>query len=223
MKLLLIEDDRALTAALVRGLTADGYSTETAHDGDEGLWLAREGRFDLLVVDLMLPGRNGYRICRALRDAGDWTPILVLTAKDGELDQTEAFEAGADDFLAKPFSYRILLARIRALLRRGATAPAPVEHVGGLRLDLGRRTVAIGGRRIRLTAREFDVLAYLVRRSGTVVSKRDLLDGVWQSDFQGDPNIVEVYVRRLRTKLGLEAVGGRIETLRGAGYRLRDD
>lgn len=220
VKLLLIEDDEKIAAAVRRGLEAEGFIVDVSHDGEEGLWMATEGSYDLIVLDVMLPGRNGYRVCADLRAAGDWTPILMLTAKAGDLDEAEGLDTGADDYLTKPFSFAVLVARVRALLRRaGDRAPAP-ETVGALRVDPRERRVWVGAKEVDLTAREFQVLEFLVRRAGRVLSKEEILDGVWAHDFDGDPNIVEVYIRRLRRKLG-EPFGRRaIETLRGAGYRL---
>ena len=223
MKLLLVEDDMKLAAAVRRGLEAEGFTVEVAADGDEGLWRATEGTYDLVVLDIMLPGRNGYRVCADLRAAGDWTPILMLTAKDGDLDEAEALDTGADDFLTKPFSFAVLVARVRALLRRAADRSVAPVAVGDLRVDQARRRAWRGECEIELTAREFDVLALLVRRAGEVLSKARILAGVWDSDFTGDPNIVEVYVRRLRRKVD-EPFGRRtIETVRGAGYRIATD
>jgi two-component system OmpR family response regulator len=221
VKLLLVEDDAKIAAAVRRGLEAEGFSVEHAADGVQGLWLATEGTWDAIVLDLMLPERNGFRVCRHLRAAGDWTPILVLTAKTGELDETEALDTGADDFLSKPFSFPVLVARLRALLRRGAD-PVPAE-VGDLVVDRAAHTVRRADVEIALTARELAVLDLLVRRRGQVLSKQQILDAVWEFDFDGDPNIVEVFIRRLRTKVD-EPFGRRsIETVRGAGYRVVDD
>ena len=221
MKLLFVEDDKKLATAVKRGLEAEGFTVEIAYDGEDGLWMATEGSYDLIVLDIMLPGRNGYLICADLREAGDWTPILMLTAKGGELDEAEALDTGADDYLAKPFSFAVLVARIRALLRRAAgRVPVPVS-AGGVRIDPTSRRVWCGETQVALTAREHDVLEFLVRRAGQVLSKDEILAGVWELDFEGDPNIVEVYIGRLRRKLA--AASGRdspIETVRGAGYRL---
>jgi DNA-binding response OmpR family regulator len=223
MKVLVVEDDRKIATAVKRGLEGEGFTVEVAFDGDEGLWMATEGAYDLIVLDIMLPGRNGFRICAALRDAKDWTPILMLTAKDGELDEAEALDTGADDYLTKPFSFPVLVARVRALLRRSTGRnPAPVS-IGDLRIDPGARRVWRGDVEIPSTAREFDVLEFLVRRSGQVLGKRDILAGVWDLDFDGDPNIVEVYVRRLRRKVDEPFGRHSIETVRGAGYRIVDD
>jgi DNA-binding response OmpR family regulator len=223
MKLLLVEDDKKIAAAVRRGLEAEGFGVDVALDGTDGLWMATEGTYDLVVLDIMLPGRNGFQICADLRDAGDWTPILMLTAKDGDLDEAEALDTGADDYLTKPFSFPVLVARVRALLRRvGSQPPAPVE-VGDLRLDPGARRVWRGDTQIELTAREFDVVEFLVRRAGQVMSKPDILDGVWDFDFDGDPNIVEVYIRRLRRKIDEPFDRRSIETVRGAGYRISVD
>ena len=204
-----------LAGALAAGTT---IAVAVAFDGNDGLWRAREGVYDLIVLDILLPGRNGYQICGDLRSEGIWTPILILTAKAGDLDETEALDTGADDYLTKPFSFPVLIARVRALLRRTTGRnPVPLE-VDGLRIDPGRRRVWTGDREVSLTAREFDVLEFLVRRAGQVLSKHEILTGVWDLDFDGDPNIVEVYVGRLRRKL--DTPGGLIETVRGAGYRL---
>jgi two-component system, OmpR family, response regulator len=220
VKLLLVEDDTKLAAAVRRGLEAEGFTVEVATDGDEGLWRATEGTFDLVLLDIMLPGRNGYRICADLRAAGDWTPILMLTAKDGDLDEAEALDTGADDYISKPFSFAVMVARVRALLRRSADRTVAPAEVGDLRIDPTRRRAWRGEHELVLTAREFDVLALLVRRAGQVLSKTEILAIVWDSDFSGDPNIVEVYVRRLRRKVD-EPFGRRsIETVRGAGYRM---
>jgi DNA-binding response OmpR family regulator len=220
VKLLVVEDDVKVAAALARGLRAEGFTVDLAADGDDGLWRAIEGSYDLIVLDIMLPGRNGYRLCADLRAQGDWTPVLMLTAKDGDQDEAEALDTGADDYLRKPFSFDVLVARLRALLRRSTPTPGELVVVGDLRMDPAARAVCRGDRPLTLTAREFEVLEFLARRAGTVQSKADILAGVWEFDFDGDPNIVEVYVRRLRRKVD-EPFGVRsIETVRGAGYRL---
>jgi len=217
VKLLLVDDDATLTAALRRGLTAEGFTVEVAADGPDGVWRGREGGYDLILLDIMLPGANGFRVCAELRRAGVRTPILMLTAKDGDLDEAEALDTGADDYLRKPFSFPVLVARIHALLRRAALGdPAPLQ-VGNLRVDVRARRAMHGDAEVALTAREFQLLTFLVRRSGRVVSKRDILAGVWEDGYEGDPNVVEVYVARLRRKLGASPA---IETLRGIGYRL---
>jgi two-component system, OmpR family, response regulator len=220
MKLLLVEDDKKIATAVKRGLEAEGFAVEVSFDGNDGLWRATEGSFDLIVLDILLPSRNGYRVCADLREAGIWTPVLVLTAKDGDLDEAEALDTGADDYLTKPFSFPVLVARIRALLRRaGGRDPVPVE-VGGLRIEPGARRAFRGEVELGLTRREFDVLEFLVRRAGTVLSKLEILAGVWDDAFEGDPNIVEVYVRRLRRKIDEPFGTTSIVTVRGSGYRI---
>jgi two-component system OmpR family response regulator len=223
VKVLLVEDDKKIATMVKRGLEAEGYTIEVALTGTDGLWLAREGTYDLIILDVLLPGRNGFQVCADLREAGDWTPILMLTAKDGELDEAEALDTGADDYLTKPFSFAVLVARVRALLRRAAgREPMPLV-AGDLRIEPLQRRVWRGDTEVRLTARQFDVLEFLMRRVGHVLSKQEILDGVWEYEFDGDPNIVEVYVRRLRTRID-EPFGRRaIETIRGAGYRLAAD
>jgi two-component system, OmpR family, response regulator len=220
MKLLLVEDDAKIAAALRRGLLAEGFTVEVAADGVDGLWRAQEGSYDLILLDIMLPGRNGYRVCADLRQEGDTTPILMLTAKDGDLDEAEGLDSGADDYLRKPFSFPVLVARVHALLRRAALGDPPPLTAGDLRLDVRARRAFRDDREVSLSAREFDLLAHLVRRSGQVVSKREILAGVWDDDFTGDPNVVEVYVARLRRKLDGSSDRPRIETVRGAGYRV---
>jgi len=223
MKLLLVEDDRKIAVAVKRGLEAEGFSVEVASDGDDGYWRATEGTYDLILLDVLLPGRNGFQVCAALRDAKNWTPILMLTAKDGDLDEAEALDTGADDYLTKPFSFPVLVARVRALLRRTTGRnPVPVT-AGDLRIDPGERTAWRGESQVRLTAREFEVLEFLVRRAGQVLSKDEILAGVWDYDFEGDPNIVEVYVRRLRKAIDEPYGRQAIVTVRGAGYRLSTD
>jgi DNA-binding response OmpR family regulator len=220
VKLLLVEDDAKIAAAVKRGLEAEGFTVTVAVDGQDGLWRATEGVYDLIVLDILLPGLNGFRVCAEVRRAEVWTPILMLTAKDGDLDEAEGLDTGADDYLTKPFSFPVLVARIRALLRRTAgRVPVPVT-VGQLRIDPAARRVWVGESEVTLTAREFDVVEFLLRRAGTVVRKDTLLAGVWDDDFEGDPNIVEVYVRRLRRKLDEPFDRHSIETVRGVGYRL---
>lgn len=220
MKLLLVDDDVKLTGTLERGLRAEGFQVERAADGLDGAWRAAENRYDLIVLDVMLPGRSGYQICADLRTAGDLTPILMLTAKDDPRDEAKGLDLGADDYLAKPFSFAVLVSRIHALLRRaGSGDPAPTT-VGDLELELRSRRVRRAGEEIALTAREFDLLAFLVRRSGQVLSKHEILAGVWEDDFDGDPNVVEVYVGRLRRKVDGPSGHSMIETVRGAGYRV---
>ena len=218
--MLLVEDDKKIATAVKRGLEAEGFTVDVAFDGPHGLWLATEGAYDAILLDIMLPGRNGYRICADLREAGDWTPILMLTAKDGEFDEAEALDTGADDYLTKPFSFVVLVARIRALLRRATgSRPAPVA-AGDLRIDPGERRAWRGDIEIDLTSRQFDVLEFLVRRAGQVLSKTEILNGVWEYGFEGDPNIVVVYIRRFRTRIDEPFERHSIETIRGAGYRL---
>jgi two-component system, OmpR family, response regulator len=217
MRLLVVEDEKRLAAGLRKGLEAEGFAVDVVHNGTDGIWMARENPFDAIILDVMLPGANGYVVCRTLRSEGNWTPILMLTAKDGVWDEVEGLDTGADDYLTKPFSYAVLIARLRALRRRGARARPTALEAGDLRLDPASRRVWLRGGRIELTPREFAILEYLLRHPDEVMSKRDILDNVWDFDFDGDPNIVEVYVRRLRAKFGDDAV---IETVRGAGYRL---
>ncbi|MET9518525.1 response regulator transcription factor [Streptomyces sp. NPDC002994] len=217
MRLLIVEDERRLAVALAKGLTAEGFAVDVVHDGLEGLHRAGEGSYDLVLLDIMLPGMNGYRVCAALRAAGNDVPILMLTAKDGEYDEAEGLDTGADDYLTKPFSYVVLVARVKALLRRRASAGAsPVVVVGDLRMDTGSRRVYAGEDEVVLTAKEFAVLEQFAVRAGDVVSKAQILEHVWDFAYDGDPNIVEVYVSALRRKLGAR----RIQTVRGAGYRL---
>jgi DNA-binding response OmpR family regulator len=221
VKLLVVEDDKKIARVVKRGLESEGYTVDVAFDGADGLWMATEGSYDLIVLDIMLPHRNGFQICADLRGAGNWTPILMLTAKDGDLDEAEALDAGADDYLTKPFSFPVLVARVRSVVRRAGQRglPAPVA-AGDLRIDPVARRAWRGDTEVMLTARQFDVLEFLVRRAGQVVSKREILDGVWQYDFDGDPNIVEVYIRRLRAAIDDPFGRHAIETVRGAGYRL---
>jgi two-component system OmpR family response regulator len=220
MRVLVVEDETRLAEGLRRGLEAEGFAVDVAATGTDGLWMAREQEYSIILLDIMLPGISGYRICETLRSEGNWTPILMLTAKDGEWDQVEALDTGADDYLSKPFSYVVLLARIRALLRRGAGERPTVLEAGDIRLDPATRRVSRADAVIDVTAREFAVLEYLMRRRGDVVSKREVLDNVWDFDFEGDPNIVEVYIGHLRNKLDRPFGRAAIETLRGAGYRL---
>lgn len=216
MRLLIVEDEKRLAISLARGLTAEGFAVDVVHDGLEGLHRASDGAYDLVVLDIMLPGMNGYRVCAALRAAGHEVPILMLTAKDGEYDEAEGLDTGADDYLTKPFSYVVLVARVRALLRRRGGSASPVVTVGSLRMETAARRVHLGGDEVVLTAKEFAVLEQLALRAGQVVSKAEILEHVWDFAYDGDPNIVEVYVSTLRRKLGAAA----IRTVRGAGYRL---
>jgi DNA-binding response OmpR family regulator len=219
---LVIDDDRDLAESIRRGLVAEGYAVEVAHDGDRGLELGRGHPYQAIILDLMLPGLSGYRVCSALRRDRIATPVLMLTAKDGEYDEADALDLGADDYLTKPFSYVVLVARLRALIRRGGTGRPVALRVGDLVVDPAERRCRRGAVEIRLTAKEFAVLACLGRRPGEVVSKIEIIDEVWDTAFDGDVNIVEVYVRTLRRKIDLPFGRQSIETVRGAGYRLVD-
>ena len=216
MRVLVVEDEVRQAAALKRGLEAEGFAVDVAGNGTDGLWLATEQSYDVIVLDVMLPGLNGFKVCAELRAKQIWTPVLMLTAKDGELDEAEALDTGADDFLSKPFSYVVLVARLRALLRRGATSRPPVLQVGDIELDVGARSCVVKGLPVELTPREFAVVEYLMQRQGEVVPKVEILEHVWDYAFDGGDNVVEVHVSALRRKLGSAA----IETVRGAGYRM---
>ena len=220
MRLLVIEDEIRLAGALKRGLESEGFAVDVALDGEQGDRLAAQHVYDAIVMDIMLPKLNGYQLCARLRQRGDWSPILMLTAKDGEYDEAEALDTGADDFLTKPFSYVVLLARLRALLRRGRVRRPAVLAWGDLTLDPATRRCTRSGVDVDLTGREFAVLEYLMRRQGEVVTKSDILDHVWDLGFDGDPNVVEVHMSALRRKIDKPFGTATIETLRGAGYRL---
>ncbi|OII04814.1 response regulator transcription factor [Curtobacterium sp. MCBA15_005] len=223
MRVLVVDDEVRLADGVRRGLEAEGWAVDVANDGVDGLWHAREFRYDAIVLDLMMPGLSGWAVCAQLRADGDWTPVLMLTAKDGEWDQVEALDAGADDYVTKPFSHPVLVARLRALVRRGARERPTVLTLGDLVVDPAARTVARGETPVELTSREFAVLEYLARHPGQVRSKRDVIENVWDVDFEGDPNIVEVYIGHLRRKLDRPFGRAAIETVRGAGYRLAAD
>jgi DNA-binding response OmpR family regulator len=223
MRVLVVEDEKRLAAGLRKGLEAEGFAVDVALDGADGLWMAREHAYDAVVLDIMLPGMNGYKVCSTLRQDGVWTPILMLTAKDGEWDEVEALDAGADDYLTKPFGYAVLVARLRALLRRGARERPVVLEAGDLRLDPAARRAWRGEVEVELTPRELALLEFLLHRRGEVVSKREILEHVWDYDFEGDSNIIEVYVWHLRSKLDRPFGRDTIQTVRGAGYRLATD
>jgi two-component system, OmpR family, response regulator len=223
VRVLVVEDEERLAEGLRRGLEAEGFATDVASNGTDGLWMTREFPYDAIVLDILLPGMNGYKVCAALREEGDWTPILMLTAKDGEFDEAEALDTGADDFVTKPFSYVALVARLRALIRRGAAERPAVLEAGDLRLDPATRRAWRGEDELTLTSRETALLEFLLRRRGEVVSKTDILDHVWDGRFDGDPNIVEVYVGHLRNKVDRPFDRRSVQTVRGAGYRLAAD
>jgi DNA-binding response OmpR family regulator len=222
VRVLVVEDEVALADTIARGLTAEGFTVEVTYDGVDALWRAREHPYSAIVLDLLLPGMNGFEVCRSLRADGVWTPILVLTAKTGEWDEAEALDTGADDFLSKPFSFVVLVARLRALVRRGSTPRAPVLSAGTLVLDPFTHTCHRRGTEVRLTPRESGVLASLLRRDGCI-SKQEILNEVWGHEFGGDPNIVEVYIRYLRRKIDTPFGLDTIETVRQVGYRMVAD
>ncbi len=220
--MLLVEDEARLAASVARGLSADGIDTDIAATGTDGLWRAREGNYDAIVLDIMLPGMNGYEVCRTLRSEEVWTPILMLTAKEGEFDELDAFELGADDYLRKPFSHAILVARLHSLARRSTSKQSTTLAVGGLELDPAAMACNRSGTAITLSRREFSLLEALMRRSPDVVPKSELIDVVWGMDFEGDPNILEVYVGYLRRKIDRPFDIASLKTIRGSGYQLVD-
>ena len=219
MRILVVEDEVNVASALEAGLSAEGFDVDIAHDGDTGLWMAREHKYVVIVLDIMLPKRNGYVVCANLREEGNDTPILMLTAKDGDFDQAEGLDTGADDYVTKPFAFVVLTAHIRALIRRGAGGQRrDVLTVGDLEIDRNTRRCRIGDTEAELTHREFALLVALAANPGYVCSKEHLLDQVWGPDFDGGTNVVEVYIGYLRRKFGGSA--SLIETVHGHGYRL---
>jgi DNA-binding response OmpR family regulator len=222
MRILVVEDDELLAAALSRGLTAEGYAVEVAADGVDGLHRAREFDYDAMILDLLLPGLNGLRVCAELRAAGRNLPVLMLTAKDGALDHAEGLDTGADDYMAKPFRFPVLLAHLRALLRRGPARLPPVLRHGPLALDPARHRCTRDGAELDLTPREFAVLRYLLAYREMTVTKQELLDHVWGENDAADHNVVQVYIGTLRRKIDVEGEPSLVETVRGVGYRMRE-
>jgi two-component system, OmpR family, response regulator len=223
MRVLIVEDEVRLAEAIGRGLVAEGFEVDLAHTGPDGLWRASEGTYSAIVLDILLPGLNGFAVCRDLRARGDRTPILMLTAKQGEHDEAEGLDLGADDFLRKPFSFVVLVARLHALIRRAAGAAGGSIAIGDLTIDTQRRQCRRNDTEIALTARELDLLIGLARRDGGTATKAELLAEVWGFDFEGDSNIVEVYVRYLRQKIDKPFGRASLQTIRTLGYRLIDD
>jgi DNA-binding response OmpR family regulator len=223
MRILVVDDDAHVAGSVRRGLEGEGYAVDVALDGTEGHWLASENPYDAMVLDSMLPGMSGDELCARLRAAGVWTPILMLTARSGESDEAQALDAGADDFLSKPFSYVVLLARLRALLRRGGVQRPAVLVAGDLTLDPATHRVARGDVEVPLSPRQFSLLEYFLRHAGEVLPKSRLLEHVWDFSFEGDPNIVEVYVHQLRLRVDEPFGRSALQTVRGAGYRLDPD
>jgi two-component system OmpR family response regulator len=223
VRVLVVEDDELLASSLRRGLTAEGYAVEVAADGVDGLHRAREFDYDAMILDVLLPGLNGAAVCARLRADGRNLPVLMLTARDGAADHVAGLDAGADDYLAKPFSYAVLLARLRALLRRGPARLPPVLAHGPLSLDPARHRCARDGADLDLTPREFAVLQYLLAHRETAVAKQELLDHVWGDNDAADHNVVQVYVSSLRRKIDAGREPSLIETVRGVGYRMRED
>jgi DNA-binding response OmpR family regulator len=220
---LVVEDEVRLAQALQRGLRAEGFAVDVATDGEEGLHLAREEPYDAVILDVMLPKLSGYRVCRILRAERNWVPVLMLSAKDGEFDQADGLDVGADDYLTKPFSYVVLVARLRALLRRSARPRPTVLSAGDLSLDPARHLASREGTEIALTPREFALLELFLRRPDEVLPKAEILAHVWDAHYEGDPNVVEVYVGYLRRKIDAPFGRHALQTVRGAGYRLAGD
>lgn len=217
MRILIVEDEKQIASAVKRGLEAEGYAVDVALTGTDGLWMASENPYDAIVLDILLPGVNGYQVCARLREAGNWTPILMLTAKSGEFDEAEAFDTGADDYLTKPFSARELVARVHALLRRVERRPAPrsgTVALGPVAIDLEARRVEVGDTAVHLTPTEFDLLAHLARRPTRVFTREELLAEVWGYHDGSGARTVDSHVRALRRKLGNHVV----RTVHGVGY-----
>jgi two-component system OmpR family response regulator len=223
MRVLVVEDEPDVAQALAWGLNAEGYTVDVADNGVDGLWKATQHPHDVIILDVMLPGMDGYQVCRGLRERGIWTPILMLTALDDDLDHAEGLDSGADDYLPKPFSYPILLAHLRSLTRRVLGARPSVLTAAGLALDPSARTVTRNGVLLELTTREVAVLEHLLRAVGRVVSKPELLEHCWDINYDGDPAVVQVLMHRLRRKIEAPDEGGGpvIETVRGQGYVIR--
>lgn len=220
MRVLLVEDEIRLAQLVQTGLEDEGIDVEVEHDGESGLWRAQEGSYDAIILDIMLPKLNGYQVCAELRKAEIWTPVLMLTAKDGEYDEAEALDTGADDFLRKPFSFVVLLARLRALVRRGAPARPAILEIADLSLDPATKSAQRAGTEIDLSRREYAVLEMLMRADGLPVSRQDILDRVWGFDDEPGSNVVEVYIRYLRQKIDAPFDTALIHTVRSVGYRI---
>src|SRR6476620_10625130 len=223
MRVLVVEDETKMAGLLRRGLTEEGYAVEIAANGTDGLWAATESDYDAVILDLMLPDLSGLEVCRQLRSRGRWAPVLMLTARDGVPDRVAGLDAGADDYLVKPFAFSELFARLRALVRRGPAERPPELVAGDLVLDPAARSVVRGGARVDLTAKEFALLEFLMQRAGEVLSRTRILEHVWDFAYEGDSNVVDVYIRYLRDKVDRPFGRRSIETVRGAGYRLRTD
>jgi len=220
VRLLLVDDDKRLVRTVKRGLEDEGFAVDVAFNGTDGLWQAQENTYDVMVLDVMMPGLDGLELCARLREAGEWAPILILTAKGGENEEAQSLDTGADDFLAKPFSYVVLVARLRALLRRGAIERPATLTAGDLSLDPSTHQVRRGSLTIALTPRQFSLLELLIRRAGEVLSKQQILGHVWDFAFDGDPNIVEVYISQLRRRIDEPFNRAAVQTVRSVGYRL---
>jgi two-component system OmpR family response regulator len=223
MRILVVEDDVRMAAAMRRGLQAEGIVADVATRGEDALWMAAATEFDVVVLDIMLPGINGFETCRRLRTSGMWAPIIMLTARDSVEDRVEGLDQGADDYLIKPFSLAELLARLRALARRGPVERPAVLEVGDLRLDPATQQAWRGETEIKLSAKEFALLETFMRRPGEVLSRYQLLEHAWDYDYENRSNVVEVYVRYVREKIDRPFGVKSLETVRGAGYRLRKD
>jgi DNA-binding response OmpR family regulator len=221
MKVLLLEDDIRLAGLIARGLRRDGNAVDPAATVEDARWLAAESVYDVLVLDVMLPDGDGFGLCRELRSSGNWTPVLLLTARDAIDDRVRGLDVGADDYLVKPFAFAELFARLRALARRGSTERPNVLASGDLRLDPATREVSVGRESLSLAGREFALLEYFLRHEGEVLTRSRIIDEVWDWAFEGTPRIIDVYVRALRARLGRGTGTPRIETIRGIGYAFR--
>jgi two-component system OmpR family response regulator len=221
MRILVVEDELKMAALLQRGLSEEGHAVDVARTGDDGVWMAQAVEYDAIVLDLMLPGLDGFGVCRRWRESGVWAPVLVLTARDAVDDRVAGLDAGADDYLTKPFSFAELLARLRALARRGGPERPPVLEVDDLRLDPATRQVWRGDTEVALSSKEFALLETFMRRPGDVLSRLYLLEHAWDYAYENRSNVVDVYVRYLREKVDRPFGRGSLETVRGAGYRLR--